>query len=54
MAWVNQNLTTLTTKVEIEEILKRPDANTFRLFTQLVFILLDNPDHSLIAEFLDS
>ncbi|MCK5311939.1 MAG: hypothetical protein KAJ62_07515 [Desulfobacteraceae bacterium] len=48
----NQNLTKPAFKVEIESILKQHDADTFQLFTQLVFILLENPDHPLVTDFL--
>ncbi len=38
---------------QIEKILQTSDSDTFQLYNQLVFMLLDNPDNTLITDLLN-
>jgi hypothetical protein len=42
-----------TDKRQIQEFLARANSDTFELFTQLVLMLLSNPDNNLISDFLN-
>jgi hypothetical protein len=53
MALTKINQTTLNSTTQIEKILQQPDSDTFKLFNQLVFMLLDNPDNALVKDFLN-
>ena len=44
--------TELNNKTQIEKILQTSDSDTFKLFNQLVFMLLDNPENALVADLL--
>ncbi|MCD4743254.1 MAG: hypothetical protein K8R67_12330 [Desulfobacteraceae bacterium] len=45
--------TKLNNRTQIERILQLSDSDTFTLFNQLVFMLLDSPDDTLVAALLD-
>jgi len=45
---------TPTNQNRIKTILRQPDSDTFRLFNQLTFLLLNNPDNLLISNFLNA
>jgi hypothetical protein len=53
MTSLQRSQTDLTNRDQIEKILQQSDSDTFQLYTQLIFMLLNNPDNTLIANLLN-
>ena len=53
MALFNKNQTSLCDKAQIEKLIKIPDFDTFKLFNQIVFRLLDNPDNVFVTDLIN-